>query len=137
MTLTLPQSVNRLESDKDGLIRLPDVTLPPAPSFGRRARFVLLVLLGYAYVLGMLAVFAVVFLSLLAAGAIWGLFVVGAVFVVVLPGLRVRIPRPEGVKLSTHERAALARPRRAPAAGAACVKIQRSAARRGADRLRL
>ena len=102
MTLTLPQSVNRLESDEDGLIRLPDVTLPPAPSFGRRARFVSLVLLGYAYVLGMLAFFALVFLSLLAAGAILGLFVVGAVFVVVLPALRVRFPRPEGVRLNAQ-----------------------------------
>ena len=134
MTLTLPQSVNRLESDKDGLIRLPDVALPPAPSFGRRARFVSLVLLGYAYVLGMLAFFALVFLSLLAAGAILGLFVVGAVFVVVLPALRVRFPRPEG-EAERAERAALARSRRAPAAGAACVETQRSAARRGADRL--
>ena len=102
MTLALPQSLERLESDKDGLIRLPDVALPPAPSFGRRARFASLVLLGYAYVLGMLAFFALVFLMLMAAGAILALFAVGAVFVVVLPALRVRIPRPEGVKLSAQ-----------------------------------
>ena len=50
----------------------------------------------------MLAFFALVFLMLMAAGAILALFAVGAVFVVVLPALRVRIPRPEGVKLSAQ-----------------------------------
>jgi Zn-dependent protease with chaperone function len=98
MTLTLPQPMER--SGPDGLIRLPDVALPLAPSLGRQARFVSLVLLGYAYVLGMLAFFALVFFALLASGAILALFVVGAVFVAVLPALRVRIPRPEGVRLS-------------------------------------
>ena len=94
------QSLERLRPDGDGLVRLPEVELPPAPSVGRQARFVWLVLLGYVYVLGVLGIFAALFVSLLAAHAIWPLFVVGAVFVVVVPALRVKVFRPEGVKLT-------------------------------------
>jgi Zn-dependent protease with chaperone function len=100
MTHTPPQSFERPRPDADGLVRLPEVELPPAPSFGRQARFVSLVLLGYVYVLGVLGFFAALFISLLAAGAIWPLFIVGAVFVVVVPALRVKVVRPQGLRLS-------------------------------------
>ena len=100
MTQTLSQPIEFPDAEADGLIRLPEVALPPDPSAGERARLSAFVLLGYVYVLGVLACFAGVLLMLAAAGAIWPLFAVGAVFVVVLPALRVRAQPPEGVRLT-------------------------------------
>ena len=102
MTQTLPHPSPLPEAQTDGLIRLPEVAPPPNLSPLARGRFVGLVLLGYVYVLGVLAFFATVLVALAVMGAIWGLFVVGAVFVVVLPALRVRAYPPEGVRLTAR-----------------------------------
>lgn len=98
MTQTLSHAYQPPERELYGSIRLPEVELPPRPGFRRRVSFHALVLWGYVYVLGMLLLLVA---GLAVLGPLWFLFGIVPLLGVVLPALRLKLPPPEGLKLTS------------------------------------
>lgn len=98
MTQTLSHTYQVPEPELYGSIRLPEVELPPRPGFRRRVRFHALVLWGYVYVLGMLLLLVA---GLAVLGPIWFLLGIAPLLGVVLPAFRLKLPPPEGLRLTS------------------------------------
>ena len=106
MTTTLPHTED-FEDAFDAhapVVELPEVTPPKAPSHFQRARFAGLVAVGYAYIFGLVGAFVLALAAFILAQAIWPIFFVLGALGAILPGLRVKVPPPEGVDV-THETA--------------------------------
>lgn len=86
------------EPELHGSIRLPEVELPPRPGLRRRVRFHALVLWGYVHVVGMLLLLVA---GLAVLGPIWFLLGIVPLLAAVLPALRLELPPPDGLKLTS------------------------------------
>ena len=97
MTQLLPHTYDLPEPDLHGAIALPEIELPPRPGLWRRVRFLALVLWGYVYVV---VTFLLIVVGLAILGPIWFLLGIATLLGTVLPALRVKLPPPDGLKLT-------------------------------------